>query len=72
MVDDPDRENEGDLMVAAECVTDSQVNFMASKGKGLICLTLTEDRCHQLELPLMASRNSSRFSTNFTVSIDAA
>lgn len=72
MVDDPDRENEGDLMVAAECVTDSQVNFMASKGKGLICLTLTEDRCHQLELPLMASRNSSRFSTNFTVSIEAA
>lgn len=72
MVDDQDRENEGDFMVAAECVTASHINFMASKGKGLICLTLTEDRCHQLELPLMVSRNSSRFSTNFTVSIEAA
>ncbi len=72
MVDDQDRENEGDLLVAAECVTDDHINFMASKGRGLICLTLTEERCNQLELPLMVSRNSARFSTNFTVSIEAA
>lgn len=72
MVDDQNRENEGDLMMAAECVTDDHVNFMASKGRGLICLTLTEQRCNQLELPLMVSRNSARFSTNFTVSIESA
>jgi len=72
MVDDQDRENEGDLLVAAECVTNDHINFMASKGRGLICLTLTEERCNQLDLPLMVSRNSARFSTNFTVSIEAA
>ena len=72
LVDDEDRENEGDLLIAAECVTDEHINFMASEGKGLICLTLTEERCAQLELPLMVSRNSARFSTNFTVSIEAA
>ncbi len=72
MVDDQDRENEGDLLVAAECVTADHINFMASHGRGLICLTLTEERCNQLELPLMVSRNSARFSTNFTVSIEAA
>ena len=71
LVDDEDRENEGDLLVAAESVTADQINFMASHGRGLICLTLTEDRCQQLELPLMVSRNSARFSTNFTVSIEA-
>lgn len=72
MVDDQDRENEGDLLVAAQCVSGDHINFMASKGRGLICLTLTEERCNQLDLPLMVSRNSARFSTNFTVSIEAA
>jgi 3,4-dihydroxy 2-butanone 4-phosphate synthase/GTP cyclohydrolase II len=72
MVDDQDRENEGDLLVAAESISDDHINFMASKGRGLICLTLTEERCNQLDLPLMVSRNSARFSTNFTVSIEAA
>ena len=72
LIDDEDRENEGDLLVAAECVSDDHINFMASHGRGLICLTLTEERCQQLDLPLMVSRNSARFSTNFTVSIEAA
>ncbi len=72
LVDDEDRENEGDLLMAAECVTADHVNFMASHGRGLICLTLTEERCRQLDLPLMVSRNNARFSTNFTVSIEAA
>ncbi len=72
MVDDEDRENEGDLLVAAGCISDDHINFMASNGRGLICLALTEERCNQLELPLMVSRNSARFSTNFTVSIEAA
>ena len=72
MVDDQDRENEGDLFVAAGAITSDHINFMASKGRGLICLTLTEERCNQLDLPLMVSRNSARFSTNFTVSIEAA
>lgn len=72
LVDDEDRENEGDLVVAAECVTAEHINFMASKGRGLICLALTEERCAQLELPLMVSRNQARFATNFTVSIEAA
>ena len=72
MVDDQDRENEGDLLVASQCVTPEHINFMASKGRGLICLTLTEERCNQLELPLMVSRNNARFATNFTVSIEAA
>ena len=72
LVDDEDRENEGDLVVAAECVTPDQINFMATEGRGLICLTLTEQRCQQLDLPLMVSRNSTRFATSFTVSIEAA
>lgn len=72
LVDDQDRENEGDLLVAAEVVTDWHVNFMASRGRGLICLALTEERCNQLDLPLMVSRNSARFSTNFTVSIESS
>jgi 3,4-dihydroxy 2-butanone 4-phosphate synthase/GTP cyclohydrolase II len=72
LVDDEDRENEGDLVMAAEAVTADHINFMASHGRGLICLTLTEERCQQLELPLMVSRNNARFSTNFTVSIEAA
>ena len=70
VVDDEDRENEGDLLVAAECVTPDHINFMAAEGRGLICLTLTEERCQQLDLPLMVSRNSARFSTNFTVSMN--
>lgn len=72
LVDDEDRENEGDLLMAAECVTADHINFMAAHGRGLICLTLTEERCRQLDLPLMVSRNNARFSTNFTVSIEAA
>ena len=72
LVDDEDRENEGDLLVAAECVNAEHINFMASHGRGLICLTLSEERCRQLDLPLMVSRNSARFATNFTVSIEAA
>lgn len=72
LVDDEDRENEGDLLVAAECVTAEHINFMAAHGRGLICLALTEERCNQLDLPLMVHRNSARFSTNFTVSIEAA
>lgn len=72
LVDDEDRENEGDLLVAAACVTAEHINFMASHGRGLVCLALTEERCNQLELPLMVSRNNARFATNFTVSIESA
>ncbi len=72
LVDEEDRENEGDLLMAAECVTADHINFMASHARGLICLTLTEERCRQLDLALMVSRNNARFSTNFTVSIEAA
>ncbi len=72
MVDDEDRENEGDLLIAADCITDDHVNFMAMHGRGLICLTITEERSQQLGLPLMVSTNNARFSTAFTVSIEAA
>ena len=72
ITDDEDRENEGDLMMAAEKVTPEHINFMAKYGRGLICLTLTEERCRQLGLPLMVGDNGARFSTNFTVSIEAA
>lgn len=72
MVDDEDRENEGDLLIAAECISDDHVNFMAMHGRGLICLTITEERSQQLGLPLMVSTNNARFSTAFTVSIEAA
>ncbi len=72
LVDDEDRENEGDLVIAAEAVTAEHINFMASHGRGLICLTLTEERCRQLDLPLMVKDNNARYSTNFTVSIEAA
>jgi 3,4-dihydroxy 2-butanone 4-phosphate synthase/GTP cyclohydrolase II len=71
LVDDEDRENEGDLMVAAEKITAEKVNFMARYGRGLICLTLTEDRADHLNLPLMVSDNQSRYQTAFTVSIEA-
>src|SRR5918997_6850845 len=72
IVDDEDRENEGDLCIAAERVTPETINFMARYGRGLICLTLTEERCRQLNLPLMVSNNRSPLGTNFTVSIEAA
>jgi len=72
LMDDEDRENEGDIIIAAECVTPESVNFMARYGRGLICLTLTEERCKQLNLPLMVDKNNAPYATNFTVSIEAA
>ncbi len=72
LVDEEDRENEGDLVMAAQFVSAEHINFMAKHGRGLICLTLTEERCRQLNLPLMVSANQSRLGTNFTVSIEAA
>jgi len=72
IMDDEDRENEGDLIMAAEKVTPEAINFMARFGRGLICLTLTEDRCRELRLPLMVTDNQTPYSTNFTVSIEAA
>ena len=71
LVDDEDRENEGDLCMASEMVTPEAVNFMAKEGRGLICLTLTEERADHLDLPLMVQDNSSSFGTAFTVSIEA-
>ncbi|SEA67198.1 GTP cyclohydrolase II /3,4-dihydroxy-2-butanone 4-phosphate synthase [Desulfuromusa kysingii] len=71
LVDDEDRENEGDLVVAAELVTPEIINFMATHGRGLICLSLTEERADELELPLMVTENNSSFGTAFTVSIEA-
>jgi len=71
LVDDEDRENEGDLTMAAEKVTPEAINFMAKYGRGLICLTLTEKRIIDLRLPMMVSDNTSRFQTAFTISIDA-
>ena len=72
LVDEEDRENEGDLLIGAEFATAEAINFMARYGRGLICLTLTEERCRQLNLPLMVSTNRSPLGTNFTVSIEAA
>ena len=71
IVDDEDRENEGDLAIAAEMVTPVAINFMARFGRGLICLAMTEERCRQLELPLMVEDNTSPFGTAFTISIEA-
>jgi 3,4-dihydroxy 2-butanone 4-phosphate synthase / GTP cyclohydrolase II len=71
VVDDEDRENEGDLTVAAEAVTAEKINFMARHGRGLICLAMTAERIDYLELPPMVAHNTSRFSTAFTVSIEA-
>jgi len=71
LVDDEDRENEGDFMVAAEKVTPDIINFMALHGRGLICLTLTEERCEELDLPQMVTRNTAKYGTAFTVSIEA-
>ncbi|MBU1689395.1 MAG: 3,4-dihydroxy-2-butanone-4-phosphate synthase [Gammaproteobacteria bacterium] len=72
LVDEEDRENEGDLVLAAEFVTPEAINFMAKHGRGLVCLTLTEERCRLLNLPLMVSANQLALGTNFTVSIEAA
>lgn len=72
LMDDEDRENEGDLIMAASKVRAEDINFMARYGRGLICLPLTRDRCEQLALPLMVNKNDARFATNFTVSIEAA
>jgi len=71
VVDDEDRENEGDLTIAAEKVTPEAINFMAKHGRGLICLSMTRQRLKELEIPLMVSENSSRFNTAFCVSIEA-
>ncbi len=71
IVDDEDRENEGDLVCAAEKVTPELINFMAVHGRGLICLPLTEERCDELHLPMQTSENTSGFGTAFTVSIEA-
>ena len=71
IVDDEDRENEGDLCLAADKVTPQTINFMARYGRGLICLALTEDRCRDLDLPLMVENNTAPYGTAFTVSIEA-
>src|SRR5205823_1477425 len=71
LMDDEDRENEGDLCVAAERVTAEHINFMATHGRGLICLSLTEERCEQLGLSMMVKDNRAPLGTAFTVSIDA-
>jgi len=71
VVDDEDRENEGDLTMAAECITPEAINFMATHGRGLICLALTPERCDTLHLPLVSPHNTSRFGTPFCESIDA-
>jgi 3,4-dihydroxy 2-butanone 4-phosphate synthase/GTP cyclohydrolase II len=72
LMDDEDRENEGDLVMAASKVRPEDINFMARFGRGLICLSLTRERCQQLNLPLMVNQNQAKFATNFTVSIEAA
>jgi 3,4-dihydroxy 2-butanone 4-phosphate synthase/GTP cyclohydrolase II len=72
LVDEEDRENEGDLIIAAEFATPEAINFMARYGRGLICLTLTEQRCKQLGLQRMVTNNGARHGTNFTASIEAA
>ncbi|MDT8397608.1 MAG: bifunctional 3,4-dihydroxy-2-butanone-4-phosphate synthase/GTP cyclohydrolase II [Pseudomonadales bacterium] len=72
LMDDEDRENEGDLIIAADKVRPEDINFMATHARGLICLTLTQERCRQLRLPLMVEENATPFGCNFTVSIEAA
>lgn len=71
LVDDEDRENEGDLAIAAEKITPEAINFMAKHGRGLVCLALTEEQVKKLDLPMMVTDNESRFQTGFTVSIEA-
>ncbi len=72
LVDDEDRENEGDLTMAAEKVTPEAINFMTKYGRGLLCLSMTPEKIASLELPMMVSNNKSRYGTAFTVSIEAA
>lgn len=72
LMDDEDRENEGDLIMAAQWVRPEDINFMAGYGRGLVCLTLTRERCKQLNLPLMVSDTNDKHGTNFTVSVEAA
>ena len=72
LADDEDRENEGDLVMAAEWVTPEAINFMATHGRGLICLAMTREKTEQLQLPLMVSNTNAKFKTNFTISIEAA
>ena len=72
LMDDEDRENEGDLIMAASLAKPEDINFMITHARGLVCLTLTSERCKQLNLPLMCKNNKAPYSTNFTVSIDAA
>lgn len=72
LMDDEDRENEGDIVMAATHVRAEDINFMIKYARGLVCLTLSEERCKQLELPLMSDKNGAKFSTNFTLSIEAA
>lgn len=72
LIDDEDRENEGDLLIAANKISKEHINFMATYGRGLICLTMTRKRCEQLKLPLMVKQNNDLHSTNFTISIEAA
>lgn len=72
LVDDEDRENEGDLVIPAQMATPDAINFMAKNGRGLICLSLTSQRCQELKLPLMDAHNQSRLETAFTVSIEAS
>ena len=72
LMDDEDRENEGDIIIASECVTAEHINFMARFARGLICMPMSRERCERLNLPLMAPRNGSGFGTKFTVSIEAA
>ena len=71
VIDDEDRENEGDLVFASELVDPQKINFMATHGRGLICCTITEERASELELPLMANDNTCPYQTAFTVSVDA-
>ncbi|MGH8463625.1 MAG: 3,4-dihydroxy-2-butanone-4-phosphate synthase, partial [Pseudomonas sp.] len=72
LMDDEDRENEGDLIMAAECCKAEHINFMAKHARGLICMPMSRERCETLKLPLMAPRNGSGFGTKVTVSIEAA
>ncbi len=72
LIDDEERENEGDLVMAASMVRPEDINFMAHHGRGLICMPITRERCEQLNLLLMVNKNEARFATNFTVSIEAA
>lgn len=72
LMDDEDRENEGDIIIAAERVRTEDINFMATNARGLICLTLTGERCEFLKLPLMVNKNNTPYNTNFTVTIEAA